>query len=250
MEILLGTALKSQTILGGIHFLLFLFSWPFVIGFLKDYHDKDRLTFNCLPKPSDYTRQRCYDRYVSSLSPVLTPLDFAGIAFGVLGFFWVCFIITGGWLKRQIGKEQDVRRKKRHTRKFLLTFTCHVCFQLVALVVMLVLFCSYQTLGFPAEYSCTQGNITLSPINQVLASNVTCNDLRYKDKSKLNKGMIAIMSLSIFLCLLTMLHLLVTRKVFVEHLLGNITSPDDEQSIGLVGEYSNIHKDFMLQFKL
>ena len=84
MDNLSQLALRTQTIFGGIHFIFLLISWPFVIGFLKDYHDKDRLTFNCIPKPNDFTRQRCYDNYTSAMSLVplhLTPLDFAGIAY-------------------------------------------------------------------------------------------------------------------------------------------------------------------------
>ena len=112
MDNLSQLALRSQTIFGGVHFLFYLFSWPFLIGFLKDYHDKDRLTFNCEPKPSDYTRQRCYDCYVSTLSPLLTPLAFAGIAYGVLGLFLLSFILTGAWILRQIGREQNEQREK------------------------------------------------------------------------------------------------------------------------------------------
>ena len=106
---------------------------------------------------------------------------------------------------------------------------------------MLGLFCGYQTLEFPAKYWCTQGNITLSPTNQVLASNMACNDLRYKNKSDLNYVIIAITSLSIFLCLLTLIHRVVTKEALFEQL-----APDHEQLIDLVGEYANIHKDFML----
>lgn len=240
MEILLETALKTQTVIGGIHFAVFLFSWPLIVGFLKDYHDKDRFTFNCQPTPDDYTRQLCYDSYVSSLSPLqLTPLDFAGITFGVSGFIWVSFIFIGVWLKQQIGR-QGSNESERNSLKttFRTIFFCHVCFQLVVLVVMVGLFCGFQTLRFPARFWCTQGNTTLSPTNQFEASNMTCNDLRYKEKSKLNKSIIAIMSVSILLCIATLLHAVVTRKKFFDQLLGDDTGQQAE-SVPLVSKYAN-----------
>lgn len=240
MEILLETALKTQTIFGGIHFVVFLISWPFIVGFLKDYHDKDRLTFNCLPEPIAYTRQRCYDAYVSSLSPLkITPLDFAGITFGVLGFLWVCSIIAGVWLKQQIGKQgSDKSERTRLKMNFMKLFLCHVCLQLAFLVVMVGLFCGFQTLRFPETFRCTQENAPLPPTNQFKASNMTCNDLRYKEKSNLNKSIIAIMSLSILLCIATLLHLVVTRKKFFDQLLGDDTG-QQEESVPLLRKYAN-----------
>ena len=238
MEWLLETALKTQTIFSGIHFLSFLFSWPFVLGSLKSYDDKDRFTFNCEPKPSAYIRQRCYDHYVSSLSPLLTPLHFAGITFGVLGFLWAIFIIIGVWFVKQ-RQGSDESRRTFLMKAFRKISFFHVCSQLVVLVVMVVLFCRYQTLRFPANFWCTQANITLSSTNQLPASNWTCNDSKYKGKSKLNFYIIAIMSISILLCILTFLHLVVTRKKFLEQLLGDITVQNKEQSVALVRKYTN-----------
>ncbi|XP_067020528.1 uncharacterized protein [Acropora muricata] len=236
MEILLETALKTQTIIGGIHFVFFIFSWPFVIGFLKDYHDKDRLTFNCEPKPSDYTRQLCYHDYVSSLSPLLTPLDVAGITYGVSGFLWVSFIITGVWLKKRIERPGSDESDTTSLMAFKKIFFCHVCLQLAFLVVMVVLFCGFQTLEFPAMFPCTRRNITLSSTNQFPPSNMICNDLRYKEKSKLNTSIIVIMSVSILLGIVTMLHLVVTRGKLFEQLIGDITTERGEQTYPLVRE--------------
>ena len=55
---------------------------------------------------------------------------------------------------------------------------------------------------------------------------MTCNDLRYKEKSKLNIAIIVIMAISIVFCLLTLIHLEVTRRTgqpLPEHLLGDIS---------------------------
>ena len=242
MDNLSRLALRTLTIFGGIHFIFFLISWPLVIGLLKDYHDKDRLTFNCIPKPNDFTRQRCYDNYTSamssSLAPLhLTPLDFAGIAFGGLGIAWVPFILMGATILRRIIRERGEQRRRKHSKTFVLTFIAHVCIQLVFLGVMMGLFCTYQRLHFPAEYKCHQTNTTLTSLNQ-RPVNITCNDLRYKEKSKLNIAIIGIMAFSIVLCLLTLIHLAVTRKAFLEQLLGDIfeTEGGNAAGLNLVGE--------------
>ena len=169
MDNLSQLALRTQTRFGGIHFLVFVISWPFVIGFLRDYHDKDRLTFNCIPKPDDFTRQRCYDNYTSAMSLLplhLTPLDFACVAYGGLGIVWVSFILMGAMILRRIQRERGEQRKRKHSKTFVLTFIAHVCIQLVFLGVMMGLFCTYQRLHFPAEYKCHQTNITLTSRNQ------------------------------------------------------------------------------------
>ena len=221
--------LRSQTIVGGCHFLFWLFSWPFVIGFLKDYHDKDRLTFNCIPKPNDFTRQRCYDNYTSAVSPGLTPLDFAGMNYGALGFLWLFFMLMGAMTLRRINRERSEQGKINQWKKFMRRFVYHVCAQLVVLSVMMGLFCAYQTIHLPSEYKCYQTNMTLTSFNQ-RPVNMTCNDLRYKEKSKLNIAIIVIMTISIVFCLFTLIHLGVTRRtglLLPEHLLGDIFERED-----------------------
>ena len=56
------------------------------------------------------------------------------------------------------------------------------------------------------------------------------NDLRYKEKSKLNIAIIVTMTISIVFCLLTLIYLAVTRRtglLLPEHLLGDIFERDD-----------------------
>ena len=240
MDNLYQLGLRSQTIVGGFHFLFFLFSWPFVIGFLKDYHDKDRLTFNCIPKPNDFARQRCYDNYTSAVSPGLTPLDFAGMNYGALGFLWLFFILMGAMTLRRIHRERSEQGKTNQWKTFMTRFVYHVCAQLVVLSVMMGLFCAYQTIHLPSEYKCYQTNMTLTSFNQ-RPVNMTCNDLRYKEKSKLNIAIIVIMAISIVFCLLTLIHLGVTRRTgqpLPEHLLGDIFEREDSnvERVTLRGE--------------
>ena len=234
-------AVRSQTIFDVIHSVPVAFAWPFVIGLLHDNHDKNKLTFNCIPKPDDFTRQRCYDNYTSAMSLLplhLTPLDFACIAYGGLGIVWVSYILMGAMILRRIRRERSEQRKRKHSKTFVLTYITYLCIQLVLHGFMMGLFCTYQRLHFPAKYKCPQTNMALTSLNQ-RPVNITCNDLRYKEKSKLNIAIIGIMAFSMVVCLLTLIHLAVTRKAFLEQLLGDIFEREDGNAAGLnliVGE--------------
>lgn len=232
MDNIYQLALKSQTVCGAIHFLLFLLSWPTTIGLLKDFLDKDRLTFNCIPKPSDVIKQLCYEDYISTLSPLMIPLNFAYITFGILGFFWIVFILYSVLALRRIKEEQNHQMKECRAKRFMWSFLFHVCIQLAVLGVMMVLFCRFQTLHLPAVYKCSQRNNTQIPTNEVRS--MTCHDLHRRQKSKLNIGVITIMAISVVLCIFSIIHLFLTRKEFLRQLLG-----DPESSISL-GELSSV----------
>ena len=234
MDHLSQLGFKSQTVYGAIHFVLFLGSWPTIIGLLKDFLDKDRLTFNCIPKPSDVIKQLCYGDYISTVSPLLVPLDFAYITCGILGFSWASFFLYSGfalWRIKKAEKEQQRHLKECRARRFMWSFLFHVCCQLVVLAVMLGLFCRFQTIHLPVVYKCSQRNNTQIPTNQV---EITCNDLHHSQKSKLNIGVIAIMALSIVLCLVSIIHLYLTRQNFLQQL------PGDSESRISIGELSGV----------
>ena len=233
MDNLCKVTLRSQTTLSSFLVLFSMISWSFVIHLLRDIHGKDRLQFfNCVPKPNDFTRQRCYDNYTSAMSPLLTPLDFAGITLGVSGFGWLFVILFGVEMLRRIHKETNTERQKRLAKKCYWMFICHICFQFGLLVAMIGLFCLYQKLKYPAEYSCFSANTTLTSFNQV-AVNITCNDLQYKEKSKLNIAIIVVFSVSIVFCLLTIIHLAVNKDPF----LGNTEAGHNrEENMPLQGE--------------
>ena len=77
-----------------------------------------------------------------------------------------------------------------------------------------------------AEYSCFSANTTL-----------TCNDLRYKEKSNLNIAIIVVFSVSIVFCLLTIIHLAISKDELSKLLLGNIEEdPNGQENIPLQGE--------------
>ncbi|KAJ7392187.1 hypothetical protein OS493_013559 [Desmophyllum pertusum] len=109
MDDLFKLALHSQTICGGIQFLLFSSSLGVVIGVLQHYHANDRLTFNCSPKPSDFTKQLCYDKYTSTVSPWLIPRNVAVITYAVVFAGWICFMLYGAVTLRQI-KESKLNK--------------------------------------------------------------------------------------------------------------------------------------------
>ena len=226
MDKIFDSALKSQTVCGAVHFVLFLVSWPTIIGLLQGLHGTDRLTFNCFPKPSEVTKQLCYGDYISTISPLLIPLNFAYIICGILGFSWLFFIFYSVLALRQIKKERESVRKERLSKRFMWRFLFHVCIQLAVLVVMMGLFCSSQTLHLPEVYMCQRGNTTQIPTNQV---NMTCNDLHRRQKSRLNIGVVTIMAISIVLSIVSIIHLVLKRKNFLQELLGDQESDIPEE---------------------
>ena len=232
MDNLVKVALRSQTIYSGFLFVVSVISWPFVIDLLRDYHGKDRFNFNCVPKPNDFTRQRCYDNYISASSPLLTPLDSAGVTYGVSASVWLFFTLMGAAILRrfhQAKKEINREKEKIEEKYFYRGFICHICIQCAILTVMMGLFCHYQTLTFPAEYMCSLTNTTLSSFSQVTVK-ITCNDLRYKEKSKVNIAIIVVMAVSLLLCLLTIIHVAKTKDLF-QLLLGKVDSKCEETSL-------------------
>ena len=239
MDKIADHALKSQTVCGAVHFVLFLVSWPTILKFLKDFLDTDRLNFSCEPKPGDVTRQLCYGDYISTVSPLLIPFNLACITTGVLGFFWLVFVLYSIFALRQIKGEQSHQRKACLSKRFMWKFLFHVCIQLTALGVMMGLFCGFQTLHLPVEYICLKGNTTQIPTNQV---NMTCNDLHHRQKSKLNIGVITIMAISIVLCLVSIIHLFLTRKHFLTQLLEYQESDNPETvPLGELLSDKNVH---------
>lgn len=229
MDKISDLALKSQTVCGAVHFVLFLVSWPAIISLLKDFLDKDRLNFNCNPEPSDVTKQLCYGDYISTVSPLLIPLNFAYITTGILGFLWIVFILYSVLALRRIKEEQSHQRKECLSKRFMWRFLFHVCIQLVVLGVMMGLFCDFQTLHLPLLYICSQGNTTQIPTNQV---NMTCNDLHHRQKSKLNIGIVTIMAISIVLCIVSIIHLSLTRKDFLNQFLDQECGSPEAISLG------------------
>ena len=227
MDKIYDFALKSQTVCGAVHFVLFVVSWPTIIHLLRGLHSTDRLNFNCIPKPSDVTRQLCYSDYISTVSPLLIPLNFALIICAILGFFWVVFILYSVIALRRINKERNSNEKERLSKRFMRKFLFHVCSRLAVLSVMMGLFCGFQTLHLPVVYMCSQGNTTRIPTSQ-LTVNMTCNDLHHRQKSKLNMGILTIMAISIVLCLVSIIHLFFTRKDFLKQLLGDQESDSPE----------------------
>ena len=135
-------------------------------------------------------------------------------------------------------KESEANKGKENTRKLLCWYSSLMfAFSLFSLASWWDCFV-LTSLHFPAEYKCHQTNTTLTSLNQ-RPVNITCSDLRYKEKSKLNIAIIGIMAFSIVLCLLTLIHLAVTRKAFLEQLLGDIFEREDGNAAGLnliVGE--------------
>ncbi|KAJ7326034.1 Myeloid differentiation primary response protein MyD88 [Desmophyllum pertusum] len=233
MEYLFKLVLSSQTIFGGIQFLSISISLGAVIGTIQAYHANDRLTFNCSPKPSDFTKQLCYDKYTSTVSPRLIPRNFAIITYAGVLAGWICFMLYAAGTLRQISREQATtataqrlqaeQNHRRHRSKFLKVYVLHVVVRLLFLGVMIGLFCSYQTLDLPSVFKCDplvpQTNTTSTPVTETV---LQCNDLHYKEKSNLNIAIIVIESSILMLGILEVIHLSLTRKTFLKKFLRNM----------------------------
>ena len=237
---LVKAAFRSQTIFSGFLLVLSVAAWPYIIDQLKDYESKDRLQFNCMPEVIKFKTQRCYNNYTSAMSPLLTPLSFAGITFGVSGCGWLFVTLLGAINLRRIHKETNIERKKKLEKLFLRVFIFHICGQIVLLVVMIGLFLRYQKLKYPAEYSCFSANTTL-----------TCSDLRHKEKSNINFAIIVVFSVSILFCLMSIIHVAKSKDVKLSNLLiGNIEEDHNkekkEENIHLTGELPPCYQHLVL----
>lgn len=229
-------ALTSQTIFGALQFLVVLFVLGGVLGALQFYHANDRLTFSCSLKPDDFTKQLCYDKYISTMSPWLIPRNVVAIIFGVLCVCWICFLFYSAVTIRQIKRDQESRPNQRQTQwgKLSCVYIIHVVFRFVFLGGMIAVFCSSQTFNLPSVFECIphtpHTNKTVILVNQT-ESKMQCNDLHYKEKSYLNIVILVIEALVMMLGLFELLQLKLTRKPFQEMLLGNVLEVTDNHDM-------------------
>ena len=236
MDNLVKVTLRSQTIFSGFLFLFSVISWSTVINQLKDYEGRDRLQFNCMPEEIKFKTQRCYNNYTSAMSPLLTPLNFAGITFGLSGCGWLLVTLLGVLNLRRIHKENNDVTKRKLEKLFLRKFIFHICGQIVLLGVMIGLFLHYQKLKYPEEYSCFSANTTL-----------TCSDLRYKEKSDLNIVIIVVFSVSSVFCFMSIIHVAKSKDVELSNLLlGNIEEGHKEENHPLTGELPHCYQHLVL----
>ena len=211
---------QSQTVIGCARFLICFVSWPVVITKLDGFKDKDISVFNCVPEPSDVTKQLCYDSYSITTSPLLTPWYFSVSTFSVLGFLWACVILYGAKAVRQIRQmkeEQERGKKETSIRRFWRICLSHVGVEVLFLIFMMVLFCSYQTLNLPEIYRCNEQMSYSTHTFEM--ENFTCNDQLFRDKSRLNFAIVGLMAFYICVCVATMVYLLLKRKNFIDELL-------------------------------
>ena len=237
MDNLVKAAFRSQTIFSGFLLLFSLAAWPYIINQLKGCESKDWQQFNCMPKVIKNEKQLCYTNYTSAMSPLLTPLTFASITFGMSVCGWLLVTLLGVVYLQRIYKETNIEREKKLEKLFLRKFIFHICGQIVALVVMIGLFLHYQKLKYPVKYSCFSANTTF-----------TCNDLRYKEKSDLNFAIIVVFSVSIVFCLMSIIHVAKSKDVKLSNLLlGNIKEDHNEEkkeeNIPLTGELLPCNRD-------
>ena len=220
-------ALTSQTIFGAVQFLVVFFIFGGVLGALQFYHANDRRTFSCSPKPDDFTKQLCYDKYTSTMSPWLIPRNVVAIIFGVLCVCWICFSLYSAVTIRLIKRDQEGQRDQRQARwrKLHCMYDIHVVFRFMFLGGMIAAFCSSQTLDLPSVFECStrarHTNKTATSVNQT-ESTMQCNELHYKEKSNLNIVILVTGALVMILGISELLQLTLTRKPFQEMLLGNV----------------------------
>ena len=226
-------ALTSQTIFGAIQLFVVFVVLGGVLGALQFYHANDRLTFSCSLKPDDFTKQLCYDKYTSTMSPWLIPRDMVAIIYSVLCFCWICFLIYSAVTRRQIKRDQGACPSQRQTQwgKLSCIYNIHVVRRLVFLGVMIGVFCGSQTLNLPYVFECTpripQTNKTVISVNQTETDKMQCNDLHYKEKSNLNFVILGIVAFVMTLGIFELLQLKLTGKEFPEMLLGNVFEEGD-----------------------
>ena len=229
-------ALASQTIFGALQFLVVLFVLGGVLGALQFYHANDRLTFSCSLKPDDFTKQLCYDKYTSTMSPWLIPRNVVATIYGVLCVCGICFLFYSVVIIRQIKRDQETRPNQRQTQwgNFYCMYIIHVVIRLAFLGGMIGGFCGSQTLVLPSVFECSphtpQTNKTVILVNQT-ESKMQCNDLHYKEKSNLNIVILVIGALVMMLGITELLQLTLTRKPFQEMLLGNVLEVTDNHGM-------------------
>ena len=116
--------IKFQTVLGGVQFILSVGSLSYILDTLRKYHDKDRLNFNCDPKPSDFIRQRCYNSYISTVTRPhgLIPGNIVAVTLGVLCLCWVSFTIYVAVVLRKRPGDRNNRNAKK-----ILSHLLHPC---------------------------------------------------------------------------------------------------------------------------
>lgn len=225
MDVLSQLPLKSQTVIGCVRFLICFVSWPVVIKKFDDFPVKDIHGFNCDPNPSKFIRQHCYDSYVlSTMSPLkVTTKYFSVIMLSVLGSLWAVITIYGAWAVRQIKGEHDRGKKKSSIQRFWCISLCHVGFEALFVIAMMVPFCCKQTLCIPKIYRCSPQNVTT---HIQMVDVYKCNDQFFRDKLHLNYAVVGIMGFYICVCVATMVFLLCKKKNFLDQLVALESSSD------------------------
>ena len=217
--------IKFQTVLGGVQFIFSVGSLSYILDTLRKYHDKDRLNFNCHPKPSDFIRQLCYNSYIFTVSKPhgLIPRNVVAVTLGVLCLCWVNFAIHGAVALRK----RPGHRNNRNAKKFLYIYFIHVFFRILFLGGMLGLVCSYQTILLPSVFKCevnqilqTNSQTTPSPLNQTKII-LQCNDIHYKEKSRQNIAFISVGAIVVMLSIWEVLNLGCKKENILQALIGD-----------------------------
>ena len=221
-ELLIKLGLLSQTVLGGVQLLLVAIFGITLIAFLKSIYNRD--SFTCDAETSSISKQLCYDEYSSAMNQWFTPLYFVVLTYVVLVVFWVSFMLYGAFTLRKLKREQQ-EKPDCFRRVYLL----HVCCRLIFILVMIGIFCGFQTLIVPKTYKCSVAAVaTPSPLNGT-ETDLHCHDQHYRVKSICNIAIIVIKVFITILCTIEFIQVILTpADKLREKLLGPVLDEDSE----------------------
>ncbi|XP_078356026.1 uncharacterized protein LOC144640830 [Oculina patagonica] len=208
-----------------LKFDLVIVSGAAVIGFLQNTYN--RAAFSCVSEPDAFTKQLCYDKYSSTLN------YFVVITYAVLFVCWIFFAVYGAVTVRQIKRDRQNQSKQSLKFKRVYIIHDHVCFRLIFIGVMIVLFCSSQTLSVPSMYKCSLAtNTTRIPSNQT-EIDLFCHDQHYKRKSNLNFAIIAVKAFIMVLCIIEFGDIILPPPgELLNKLLGEVVGDSESRSQG------------------
>ncbi|XP_015775830.1 PREDICTED: uncharacterized protein LOC107353953 isoform X3 [Acropora digitifera] len=220
--------LESQSIFGGVRFLLTLVMFPTLLAKLDT--GSGRLGFSCSSKADDGITRQCFSKYSADMSSFFYPNTFAWMTAVILFVLWSSIILYSSKHLKKIRRKMDLSEKKQLCHELWKKSLLHVCCEALVIILILIFFHCTQEISLPETYNCSVWNASKEIIQ-------TCEDVHHWDKSKLNCYYVFMMASLVVLCIATIFDTMYNKECYLKELLDLNTNENE------VDDDSNYHRN-------